>query len=672
MTSAKPGSALQQVILAQLLLVELVLFSVIGTHFFQLDNFLQIVRVSTELGLISMAMTMVIVTGGIDLSVGSMLGLCAVSFGKLWRDCHLPWPIAAMATLLLGATGGALNAGFITRLKIHPLIVTLATFALFHGIAEGMTGGADNFTHFPQNFRAIGQGHFLGLPAQLPVLFVAAVVFYLLLHRSIIGRALSVIGFSTEGALYAGIPVARRTALPYVLSGLMAALASLIYAARVGQAKADAGTGYELEAITAVVLGGTSIFGGRGTIIGTLLGLCSIEVLRNGLQMADLKPELAGIFTSALLLGATGLDHHMRRAPKVLAPLTSPGTDDEEPIMRNSQLAVLCGVILAGALIVVGGNYLLLRPVEKPRSAAAQTITVGMMPKTVGNPYFIACQKGATEAAGELGVKLLWNGPTEADPGKQNEIVENWINRKVDVIAVSCENSAGISTALREARAKGIKVITWDADSEKDARDFTVVQATAQGIGTALMDNAAKVLGGKGKFAIITASLTASNQNEWMKYIEQRRVEKYPDIQMTTVLPCDDKQPEAFAAAKTIMNSDPDVKLLLAISSAAVPGAAEAVQQSGRNDVHVVGLGLPNQNKTYVKAGITPAVILWNTMDLGYLAVYASQAAKDGSLKAGTPSFDGGRLGPIKIEGDNIMLGVPFVFTKDNIDRFDF
>jgi rhamnose transport system permease protein len=675
MPAPSAPKAMQQMILAQLLLVEIVLFTVIGTNFGTAANFLQIVRVGTELGLISLAMTTVIVTGGIDLSVGSLLGLSAVVFGKLWRDAHLPWPVAAAITLLMGALGGALNAGAIARLRIHPLIVTLATFSLYRGIAEGLTGGADNFTHFPAGFLAIGQGYIGPIPAQLPIFLIVAIAFYFLLHRSTIGRALSVIGYAPEGARYAGISVERTIAIPYILSGLMSSLAAIIYAARVGQAKADAGSGYELSAITAVVLGGTSIFGGRATIIGTLLGLCSIEVLRNGLQLSDLPPELAGVSTSVLLLLAIGLDHHLRRAPRVAAVKTE--KDNEEPEMRNSQLAVLSAVVIAAALIVLGGNVVLVKGLAKElhgngAAPPTHTLTVGMMPKSVGNAYFIACHKGAEDAASELGVKLLWDGPTDSDPGKQNEIVETWITRGVDAIAVSADNAAGLSTALRQARAKGIKVLTWDADAEPDARDWFVNQATAQGIGTALMDNAATVMGGKGKFAIITASLTAANQNEWMKYIEKQRVAKYPDITMTVVRPCDDQQPKAFDEAKAIMNADPDVKLILAISSAAVPGAAEAVKQSGRTDVHVVGLGLPNDNKAYVHAGITPAVILWNTMDLGYLAIYSSQAACDGTLKPGSTSLQAGRLGKITVDGQSVLLGVPFVFNKDNIDGFDF
>jgi len=305
-------------------------------------------------------------------------------------------------------------------------------------------------------------------------------------------------------------------------------------------------------------------------------------------------------------------------------------------------------------------------------SASSKSPTIAMMPKSKGNAYFIAAHKGADDAVKELGVKLIWDGPTDPDPAKQNELIDTWIIRGVDVIAVACENREGISPVLRKARQKGIKVITYDADALPDARDFFVNQATPEGIGNTLMDTAAKLMDGKGKFAIITASLTAGNMIEWQKAIESRRASKYPSIEMATIRPCDDLQQKAFDETKTILNAYPDVKLIMAICSPAVPGAAEAVKQAGRNDVKVIGLGLPNENKRYVHEGITQAVILWNTMDLGYLTVFAADAVKKGTLKPGDTSITAGRLGKIEIKGDNILLGEPFVFTKDNIDKFDF
>ncbi len=291
-----------ETILFVVLALEWLCFSSVGPRFASLDNSFDILRHSTEIGLLALAMTPIILTGGIDLSVGSLLGLCAVVFGKLWRDAGIPLPAAAAITLGFGALAGGLNATLITWLRLPPLIVTLGTYSLFRGSAEALTHGFDTFTDFPAYFLHLGQERLLGLPTQVWVLILVAVGIWLLVHRTTYGRSFRAIGFAPEGARYAGLPVKRCLATAYVLAGFVAALAAIIYTSRLGQAKADAGTGYELFAITAVVLGGTSIFGGIGTVHGTLLGVAAIAVLSNGLVHARAPREVAGMLTGALLI----------------------------------------------------------------------------------------------------------------------------------------------------------------------------------------------------------------------------------------------------------------------------------------------------------------------------------------------------------------------------------
>jgi ribose/xylose/arabinose/galactoside ABC-type transport system permease subunit len=293
-------------VLGMLLGLEIVLFAIIGSNFLTIGNAGEIVRASAEIGLLALALTPVILTGGIDLSVGSLLGLSAVVFGVTWREAGWPIGVAACAALATGLAGGGLNAWLIARLRIPALIVTLGTYSLFRGIAEGITGGVRNYSNFPNAFLALGQGSLGPAPVQFVVLATAAVGAWLLVHRLTIGRIVRAIGFSSEGARYAGLPVTRTIALVYLLAGFAAAVASLVYVSRLGQAKADAGTGFELMAITAVILGGTSIFGGRGSVGGTLLGLALLGVLQNGLRLADLPAELAGLLTAVLLLVALG------------------------------------------------------------------------------------------------------------------------------------------------------------------------------------------------------------------------------------------------------------------------------------------------------------------------------------------------------------------------------
>jgi rhamnose transport system substrate-binding protein/rhamnose transport system permease protein len=655
---------------------EMLFFSAIAPSFFTLGNFFEITRFSVELGLLAVALTPVIVAGGIDLSVGSMMGLAAVSFGAGYHAWHLALPLAAACAVLVGCAGGALNALLIAKLQLPALIVTLGTFSLFRGIAEGITQGAVNYTGFPARFLFLGQGYLGGvIPAQLPVFVVIVAAYVVLLHRSVVGRALYAIGFTAQGARYAAIPVARRVGLVYVLSGLMASLAAIIYVAHLGQARSDAGTGYELDAITAVVLGGTSVFGGRGTIGGTLLGLFALAVLQTGLHLAAWPSELTGVLTGVLLIATIAADRHIRRRAGPRAAAAA-----EELEVKNSQVAVLCAAILGGSLIVAGTNVWLLRTVGagsrpsdgQPPPAAVRRTVIAVMPKAKGDPYFVSCRAGAEEAARELDVDLVWDGPTSLDAAKQNELVENWITRRVDAIAVAVENRVGISTVLRKARERGIRVLTWDADAEPDARDFFVNQATAEGIANALTDEAARLLGGKGEFAIITGALSAANQNEWIAFIRKRLETKHPALKLTTIRPSDDDRDKAFAETQTLLKVYPSVKLMMAISAPAVPGAAEAVRQAGRKDVSVIGLSLPNINKPYVHDGVVQTVVLWNTRDLGYLAVYASALVTQNKLAHGARALQAGRLGEIEVRDREIILGAPMLFNRSNIDRFDF
>ena len=296
-----------EAILVLLVLGEWFYFNAVGPRFGSLDNTFDILRHSAEIGLLSLALTPVILTGGIDLSVGSLLGLCAVVFGKLWRDAAMSVPMAALLTLMVGAVAGSVNAAFISRLKLPALIVTLGTYSLFRGLAEALTRGVDTFTNFPAGFLFLGQERWLGVPAQTFIFVAVSVAVWIWVHCTTHGRSFRAIGFSVEGTEYAGIPVRRRIASVYIAAGVIAALASILYTARLGQAKADAGTGYELYAITAVVLGGSSIFGGVGSVHGSLLGVLAIAILNNGLVHARQPREVAGMLTGLLLITALSL-----------------------------------------------------------------------------------------------------------------------------------------------------------------------------------------------------------------------------------------------------------------------------------------------------------------------------------------------------------------------------
>jgi rhamnose transport system permease protein len=348
--------------------------------------------------------------------------------------------------------------------------------------------------------------------------------------------------------------------------------------------------------------------------------------------------------------------------------------------VKNTQVAILCATILCGAFVVAGTNVWLVRSIGRvlnPGTAAVpafmtRSAVVAMMPKAKGDPYFVSCRTGAEEAAKELGVDLIWDGPTGLDAAKQNELVENWITRRVDVIAVAVENRGGISSVLRKARSRGIRVLTWDADADPDARDFFVNQATAEGIGNALTDEAGRLMGGSGEFAIITGALSAANQNEWIAIIKKRVAEKHPGLKLATIRPSDDDRDKAFFETQTILKVHPSVKLIMAISAPAVPGAGEAIRQAGTKNVDVIGLSLPSITRSYIKAGVVQTVILWNTHNLGYLTVHAASLLAGNRLQPGAAAMTAGSLGRVEIQGSQIVLGPPLLINKGNVDQFDF
>ncbi len=302
----------REVLLLFLLLAEMALMQSLSPLFLTPDNLIEVVRQSAEIGLIALAMTLVIITAGIDLSVGSIVGLSIIMMGMLWEDAGLPLWVAVLLALLTGTLLGGFNGTLITLIGIPPLIVTLATMAGFRGIALGMSQ-ARSIRNFPEGFLHLGQGYAVGIPVQVWILAVAALLFHLALTRTAWGRSVFGIGANEAAARLSGVPVNRVKLQVYMLSGFMSALAAVIYAAHVSVAKPDAGLGFELTAITAVVLGGTAVSGGEGGVLGTLIALLMVGFLRSGLTLARVPSEAQDMMVGLLLVLVVAVDRWSRR-----------------------------------------------------------------------------------------------------------------------------------------------------------------------------------------------------------------------------------------------------------------------------------------------------------------------------------------------------------------------
>jgi rhamnose transport system permease protein len=291
----------QEAVLAGILILVVVVLSFKSDRFLTPANLLNQTRFLCEVALLTVPMTFIIILGGIDLSVGSMMALSAVLLGFSWQSFGFPLWAAVCVALCGGTLAGLLNGLVIVYLGVPPLIVTLATLAIYRGLSFGISESR-SVNGFPDSFAFWGSGDIGGLPVQLYLLVGVLIVSALALARTPLGRCVYAIGNNETAARFAGLRVGRIKLLMYSFSGFMAAVAGFIFTSRVTSTRADAATGLELDVIAAVVFGGTSIFGGRGTILGTALGVVIIQLLKNGLQLAGLRGEATVILIGTVLI----------------------------------------------------------------------------------------------------------------------------------------------------------------------------------------------------------------------------------------------------------------------------------------------------------------------------------------------------------------------------------
>lgn len=303
--------ASHEVLLLIVLILGLIVAGLIDPTFVSLNVQIFQSRDLWEWGLIALAMTPIILTAGIDLSVGAIMALSAVVLGLTFEATGNVW-LAASLALLVGLMAGLLNGTFIAFVKVHPLIVTLATLSAFRGLAEGISL-ARPFGGFPTSFTQLGQPVALGFTLAGWLFVLLALAIGLILWKTPPGKWIRAIGYNETAARFTGIPVARTKLLLYGFSGLMSATAAVLYVARRPTAKADIGTGIELDVITAVVLGGTSIFGGRGSISGTVIGLILLHETRKFVSWRYNSDETIQIVVGTLLIAAVLLNTLLSR-----------------------------------------------------------------------------------------------------------------------------------------------------------------------------------------------------------------------------------------------------------------------------------------------------------------------------------------------------------------------
>jgi len=322
------------------------------------------------------------------------------------------------------------------------------------------------------------------------------------------------------------------------------------------------------------------------------------------------------------------------------------------------------------ALAYDGGS-----PTNAP-DRAGKPITVVDVPKLVGIGYFNATSKGIADAAAEMGnMTATTDGPTEANIDDQITILDNYITKGVDGILFAANDPVAIAPVLKKALEAGINVVGYDANSDPGARQWFVNQAQFNGIAKSLIDNLVAEIGADGSFAIVTSTFTTPNQARWISEMSAYSALCYPDLKWLETVEAQEDNILSFNQANTLITKYGDeMKGIVGMTSVATPASADAVTQSGNcGKVAVVGLATPNAMRPYVQADCVKSVVLWNPVDLGYAAAYVLRAAADGTLQPGATTVAAGKLGELSIiNGSEVLLGSPFVFSKENVDQFDF
>ena len=293
------------------LIVLFVALAIASPHFLTGTNLESVVRQTAVINIMSLGMTIIIIAGGIDLSVGAILAMSGV-LGAMAMQHGLPVPVGILVGILTGLFWGTVNGFLTTRLRIAPFIVTLGTMGIVRGLALIVTNGLP--VHgVPQGFSFLGEGKLLGVPFVLWVLVICALATHVILEHTRLGRYAFAIGSNPDAAVYAGVPVGFDVTAVYALGGMLTGLAGMIEASRLMTGQPAAGNGYELQAIAAVVIGGGSLHGGEGSVIGTLIGAFIMGLLSNGSDLLGISPYLQQAIIGAVIILAVSVDELRKR-----------------------------------------------------------------------------------------------------------------------------------------------------------------------------------------------------------------------------------------------------------------------------------------------------------------------------------------------------------------------
>ncbi|MFJ9536321.1 substrate-binding domain-containing protein [Streptomyces sp. NPDC101225] len=590
------------------LIVLLIALSALSGDFLTTDNLLNVGVQAAVTAVLAFGVTFVIVSAGIDLSVGSVAALSATVLAWSATSHGIPVVLAVVLSVLTGIAAGLVNGFLIAYGKLPSFIATLAMLSVARGLSLVISGGSP--IPFPDSVSHLGDTLGGWLPVPVLVMIVMGLTAAFVLGRTYIGRSMYAIGGNEEAARLSGLRVKKQKLAIYAFSGLFAAVAGVVLAARLSSAQPQAADGYELDAIAAVVIGGASLAGGTGKASGTLIGALILAVLRNGLNLLNVSAFWQQVVIGVVIALAVLLDTLRRKAGAT--PVAAGAGGNKGRQAGTYALAAVVTVALVGATSFLHGG------------SNSTTPKMGLSLSTLNNPFFVQIRSGAQAEAKRLGVDLTVTD-AQNDASQQANQLQNFTSSDLGAIIVNPVDSDAAGNSVKAADQANIPVIAVDRGVNKAAVDALVASDNVKG-GELAAKTIAEKLGGRGRIVILQGQAGTSAARERAAGFAAG-LKAYPGLKVVAQQPADFDRTKGLDVMSNLLQAHPDVQGVIAANDEMALGAVKALGSKAGKSVQVVGFdGTPDGLKA-VEGGTLYASVAQQPSQLGRIAV-------DNALKA--------------------------------------
>ncbi|WP_030934862.1 substrate-binding domain-containing protein [Streptomyces sp. NRRL S-646] len=620
------------------LIVLVVAMSALSGDFMTADNLLNVGVQAAVTAILAFGVTFVIVSAGIDLSVGSVAALSATVLAWSATSQGLPVAVAVLLAVATGIACGLVNGFLISYGKLPPFIATLAMLSVGRGLSLVISQGSP--IAFPGSVSHLGDTLGGWLPVPVLVMVVMGLITAFVLGRTYIGRSMYAIGGNEEAARLSGLRVKRQKLAIYAFSGLFAAAAGIVLAARLSSAQPQAAQGYELDAIAAVVIGGASLAGGTGKASGTLIGALILAVLRNGLNLLSVSAFWQQVVIGVVIALAVLLDTVRRKAGATPVAAGAAGTSGAGK-GRQASTYVLAAVVAAA---VVGAMSFL-----HSGSSAAKDQKIGLALSTLNNPFFVQIRAGAQQEAKKLGVDLTVTD-AQNDASQQANQLQNFTSEGLGTVIVNAVDSDAVTPAAKAVNKSGIPLVAVDRAVNNADTAALVASDNVTG-GRLAAKSLADRLGGKGTIVVLQGQAgTSASRERGAGFTEGLKA--YPGIKVVAEQPADWDRTKGLDVMTNLLQAHPDIDGVFAENDEMALGAIKSLGGKAGKSVAVIGFDGTPDGLSAVKTGTLYASVAQQPTELGRIAV--QNAVKVAEGKTVTKSV----MVPVK------------VVTKENVAGF--